>query len=222
MIPTGLSALAVGLLGLTSTGAQYLAYIVANLTTLGSVILTGHIYFLNELVTPSIYLNSMPAMTFQSNGDITLGSGDIILNSSRNTEPCRIWGTDYYDCYKSVALTATGGNSNVGPTYYNVGSIQMPTSASGALEHVGLDCDGVPYAFKSDLGYVAATTSSGNQLWNDRAFASGAALIASGATIPVSIPKGYYIKLSTNTRVASSGQTSCRLWAKYHYQYNPS
>lgn len=220
MVPTFFTNLALG--SITVMVAQIIT--LATWIT-GSVIIPGNIFLdTTNNATPDILLNQQAAITFQADGDVEFGSGDLVFNSTRNTAMCtKTSGGNFIECYQEDVFTGTGGGFGTA-SYYNVASIEQPYVASGAITRVGIDCDGQPVTANVSVGLVAATTSSGTDFINKYSVSSGATKYwtGSGATKPWynATP---YIKASASADLAqddSSSNCLLRVWS--FGTYNPT
>lgn len=212
MIPTGFSALIVGLGGLVGAGVAHVSQIVFNLTTLGSMILTGHMYFINELVTPSIYLNTQPAITFQADGDVQLGSGDLVFDNARNARPALLDGTEAFLASDRVTMAA----GSAGVNQY-VAAALNPFNGSGALTQAFVLCRGTPNSMLVTLSVSSSATATGAVMpMRHRTVSSGALLVYSGS---VRVPQSQYaILVSASGSIANRQAPNCDLipyWVEF-------
>lgn len=208
---TRLNALILG----GSVAAAVVSALAAN-----SALLKGDLVFdTTDNATPAVQLSvdgeyPMDALGFEEDGDILAGSGDILFNPYRNASADVRSGTRAYLTYDFDPFSATGGKAN-----YDVASIPCPTTTTGSFKRIEVQCHNVGKAVSTDLDVVAAVTSSGSGIWNNKLTGSGVRITPGTQTGGFICDKGKYLKLSAGATFDQGGM--CVLEAEWDEFWRP-
>ena len=157
----------------------------------GTAIFTEDIFLVTaENTTPAINLDTQPALTWQADGDVQLGSGDLVFDADRNAQPLLIDGTKTFHGTDRVAFSAPSGN----PNQY-IASAVNPFSGSGAFNG-RLLCVGTPNGLNVDVTVSTSATATGSTTLDDNIGVHTGATIALG-TGGVIVPQDQRVTIAT-------------------------
>lgn len=136
-----------------------------------------------QYITGNSYQAGTSEITTASGVTVTAGGGQFIA-TQLNGAPCRqdpVSGRKY-DCVQHAVFAATGGcvAQGCGTRSYNPASITKPYTGSGVIKRVEVSCDRSMVSTYIDVDQLAATTSSGHAIMQDRLIGSGALVAKDG------------------------------------------
>lgn len=206
--------LIVGVLGVSTGVAATLAGIRSTATDPQSIAaFSGDMYMITaDNATPSIRLDLMPAITFQADGDVELGSGDLVFGT-RNARPLLVDGTKAFLGSDRVTMSRATSTSN-----QPIAAALNPFSGSGLVLDAVVICRGTPNSMTADLVVATTATASGTVIRNNISISTGAWTRVYTGTL-LRIPQSQYISLvSTSGSTVTQGVPDCDLipyWVQF-------
>lgn len=179
----------------------------------GSVIYQGNLFFdTTNNTTPGIYLNQQAAVTFQADGDVELGSGDLVFGT-RNVRPLLVDGSKAFLGSDRRTFARETSTSNQA-----FAAALNPFSGSGLVLDAVVICRGTPNSMTADLVVATTATASGTVIRNNISISTGAWTRVYTGTL-LRIPQSQYISLvSTSGSTVTQGVPDCDLipyWVQF-------